>query len=243
MPLLEEMLAALPADAPVREVRVGPFLTAVASAGCGLASTVLDPEAAHGAPAVTTPGQLTGGSALGLARLLCSALPAERGIGLAALNSLLPVDEGRCRELNAAELLLEKGSGRRVAMVGHFPFAERLRAAAARLDVLELRPLGEDLPAAAAAEVLPRAEVVAITGSALVNRTLGDLLRLCARGAYVVVLGPSTPLSPVWFAHGVTAVSGTVVADEDLVLRQVSQGAVFHQVRGVRRLTMLAELG
>ncbi|MCL5108420.1 MAG: DUF364 domain-containing protein [Chloroflexi bacterium] len=93
------------------------------------------------------------------------------------------------------------------------------------------------------ARVGPFLTVVAITGSTLVNRTLGDLLRLCPRDAYVVVLGPSTPLSPVWFDYGVQAVSGTVVADEDLVLRQVSQGAVFRQVRGVRLLTLLADRG
>ena len=34
---------------------------------------------------------------------------AERSIGLAAINSLLDVDLSLCREVNAAEVLLEQG--------------------------------------------------------------------------------------------------------------------------------------
>jgi hypothetical protein len=54
----------------------------------------------------------------------------------------------------------------------------------------------------------------------------------------VVVLGPSTPLSPVLFDYGVDVVSGTRVVDVDVALRCLSEGATFHQIRGVRLLTM-----
>ena len=54
----------------------------------------------------------------------------------------------------------------------------------------------------------------------------------------VMVLGPSTPLSPVLFQHGATYISGTQVLDEEVVLRAVAQGAIFQQVEGVRLLTL-----
>lgn len=42
-----------------------------------------------------------------------------------------------------------------------------------------------------------------------------------------MVLGPSTPLSPVLFDHGVTFISGARVVDEVSALRTVGQGATF----------------
>jgi len=42
----------------------------------------------------------------------------------------------------------------------------------------------------------------------------------------------------VLFDYGVSAISGTRVIDPETVLRCVSQGATFRQIRGVRLLTM-----
>ena len=95
--------------------------------------------------------------------------------------------------------------------------------------------------AAAAADLIPRAEVVALTGSALINHTLDGLLSLCRPGATVIVLGPSTPLSPVLFDHGATIISGARVVDEEMTLCTVGQGATFQQVQGVRLLTLARE--
>ena len=157
---------------------------------------------------------------------------------MAALNSLIDVDESRCEELNGRDLLLQYATGKSVALVGHFPFVPELREAAGRLSVLELRPRPGDLPASEAARVIPEAEVVAITGAAFVNHTIEPLLSYCRPEALVIVIGPTTPLSPVLFDFGVDVISGARVVDPPLVLRQVSEGAGFRQMQGVRRLTM-----
>jgi uncharacterized protein (DUF4213/DUF364 family) len=68
------------------------------------------------------------------------------------------------------------------------------------------------------------------------------LLALCRPNALVMVLGPSTPLSPVLFEHGATIISGARVIDEAAVLRTVGQGAMFQQVEGVRLLTLRREM-
>ena len=104
--------------------------------------------------------------------------------------------------------------------------------------MIEKRPAAGEYPAEAAAELIPRADVVALTGSALVNGTLDGLLALCRPGATVLVLGPSTPMSTVLFDHGATLLSGALVVDEEAVLRTVAQGACFRQVEGVRLLTL-----
>ena len=166
----------------------------------------------------------------------------EASIGVAAINSLLDVDEERCVELNAETWLAQRGQGKRVAVVGSFPFAPRLRGKVGELWVLERHPSEGELLAEEASEVIPRADVVAITGTALINRTLDALLGMCREDSSVMVLGPSTPLSPVLFDYGVDVVSGTQVVDTDLVLTLISQGATFRQVKGpgVRLLTMAA---
>ncbi len=71
-----------------------------------------------------------GRSALDLARLAYSQSSLEASVGLAAINSLLEVDEARCLDVNAGDLLIERGRAKNVALIGHFPFVPRLRQAA-----------------------------------------------------------------------------------------------------------------
>jgi len=241
MKILDDVIATLNDDAPVREVRVGAFWTAVLSRGCGLASTVGPEEHEHGAVYVGEAGRLAGRSALELTGLAHSQSTLEAGIGLAAINSLLDVDEARCVELNAGELLIERGRGKKVGLVGHFPFVSALREAAGRLWVMELHPQAGDVRAEEAEAILPEVDIAAITGSAFINRTMERLLGLCRPETLVVVLGPSTPLSPVLFDYGVDVIAGTRVIDPDLTLRCVSEGASFRQIRGVRLLTLERE--
>lgn len=236
MSILDDLLPTLP-DAPVRMVLVGAHWTVVCSRGCGLASTITG-DKPHSHAAVRDVGRLHLMRARELAEYARSDSPLEASIGVAAINSLLDVDESRAVEVNAAHVLAERGRGRTVALVGHFPFILRLREQVGQLWVIEQRPAEGEYPAAAAADLIPRADLVALTGSALVNGTLDGLLALCRPDALVMVLGPSTPLSPVLFDHGATLISGTRVIDEAAVLHTVGQGATFQQVKGVRLLTL-----
>ncbi len=240
MGILDDLLASLTEDARVQEVRTCVHWTAVVSKRCGLASSIYGEHDAHGHQTVRGVGRLHQRTALELAQLARSENLLEASIGVAAVNSLLDVPEERCVELNAEAWLAEQGRGRRVAVVGSFPFISRLREKVDRLWVLERRPSEGELLAEEAANVLPQADVVAITGTALINHTLDGLLALCPEESSVMVLGPSTPLSPVLFDFGVDVISGTFVVDTDLVLTLISQGATFRQVKGpgVRLLTM-----
>jgi hypothetical protein len=245
VPIIDDLIASLKGDAPVREVRVCAFWTAVVldDGRCGLASTLRpeEPQCAGPAPLVPRAGRLLECSALELAEYASSDSPLEASIGMAAINSLLEVDEGCCVELNAEEIILKEGAGGRVAIVGHFPFIPRVREAVPKLWVLEKRPVGGDLSADMATEILPQADVVALTGTSLINHTFEGLMKLCRPNAVVVVLGPTAPFSPVLFDYGVDVICGTQVTDADNVLRLIGQAANFGQVKrggGVRLLTM-----
>lgn len=237
MKLIDDIVAQLE-DAPVSKVLIGLHWTVVVSRNGGLASTTREAGHEHGRPDVREVGNFESKSALELVSLVNSDSSVEASVGMAAINSLLDVDESRCVEMNAGQVLAEKGRGRKVVVVGHFPFIPDLRKVADQLWVLELHPGPEDLAAGEAERVIPEADVVAITGSAFVNRTIESLLGLCQPRSYVVVLGPTTPLSPLLFDYGVDVVSGTKVVDPELATRCAGQGATFRQMRGVRLLTM-----
>jgi uncharacterized protein (DUF4213/DUF364 family) len=243
MAAAERLLEALRGDARVRQLLVGAFWTAVVldtdPPRCGLAST-LRPLSHASSPAVPDAGELATRSAQELALLLRSPSALEASIGMAAYNALLDVDEDLYAELNAEELIVERGTNRHVVVVGHFPFVERVQRHAAQCEVLELNPRAGDLPADQASKVLPDADVVALTGTSLMNGTFDGLMRLCRPDAFVVLLGPSTPLASVVFDLGVDAVSGTLVIDAERVVRSVAQGATFRQIKrsgGLRLLT------
>jgi uncharacterized protein (DUF4213/DUF364 family) len=269
--IIDDLLATLPLSPPlvggrkggvVREVRMGAFWTAVVleasvqpglltEARCGLASALReDDHHRHGQNPVRGAGHLHERSALELAELARSDSLLEASIGLAAINALLDVDQEACVELNAEQVILDQiRSARspdrsRVVVVGHFPFIPRVREAASQLWVLEKHPGQGDLPAEAASEVIPQADVVAITGTALINHTFEELMGLCRPEAFVLVLGPTAPLSPVLFNYGVDVISGTLVTEPETVLRYVSQGASFRQIKrskGVKLLTLTKE--
>lgn len=239
MNILQELLASIKEDAPVRSVLVGAHWTLVCSRRCGLASTLLD-DHPHGHSQVREVGRLHLKSARGLAEFAASDNLLEASIGLAAINSMVEVDESRTIEGSAAEVLAARGRGRSVALVGHFPFIPELKDKVGELWVIEQNPVEGEYPAETAADVIPRADLVALTGTTLINQTFDGLMALCRSDAQVLVLGPSTPLSPVLFEHGVQIVSGALVTDEEAVLRAVSQGANFRQLhhQGVRLVTI-----
>jgi uncharacterized protein (DUF4213/DUF364 family) len=237
----EALLDSVGHDAPLRQVLVGAFWTAVVletdPPRCGLASTVRPATHPEGY-LVADAGWLLEHTGRELAGLLRSSSTLEASIGMAAFNALLHVDERACTELNAREVILDRGADRQVAIVGHFPFVRQVRQKAAECWVLEQNPRPGDLAADRATEILPHADVVALTGTSLINHTFDGLIELCRPDAFVVLLGGSAPLTPVLFERGVDVIAGTRVIDVPIALQAVSQAATFRQIPGKRLLTM-----
>ena len=238
MTILDHLISTLDLEAEIRDIRQGVFHTGVLTRHCGLAATLPKDALRQDPPLVRNPGFLQDLGPADLVGLVHSDSILEAAMGMAAINSLIEVDTEQCVELNAAEIIMDKGAGNKVAVVGHFPFLGKVRDRAETLWVIEKNPKDGDASADQADELIPRADVVAITGTSLTNHTLEHLLDLCRPEAYVVMLGDSVPLSPVMFDYHVDALSGTLVVDEQTALRCVSQGANFRQIKGVKRLTM-----
>ncbi|MBN1904833.1 MAG: DUF364 domain-containing protein [Deltaproteobacteria bacterium] len=237
--ILKDILASLNHDAEIKDIRIGIFHTAVLTRNCGLAASLPRDALKQTPPLVASPGFLMDRTARELTDMVFSESILEAAIGMAAINSLIDIDESRCSELNASEIIAEKGRGRNVAIIGHFPFIPKIREIVQNLWVIEKNPQPGDYPEEKAKELIPEADVLAITGTAITNHTIEELLRLKNKNTYTIVLGDSAILSPVLFDYGVDAIAGTKVLDPDLVLRCISQGANFRQIKGTRKLIML----
>jgi uncharacterized protein (DUF4213/DUF364 family) len=244
MSITEDLLKTLP-HGEVIEVRIGTHWTAVVvdvsgDVRCGLASTLLMSHDHHAEPDLPEAGQLETVPALELAHKINSGRYPLASVAAATINALLPKGSWDWAEKNAEEVIRSEGAGKKVVIVGRFPFNQSLKSHVGKLTILEQEPEGAELPQEAASEVIPEADIVAITGMTFINRTMEPLIDLCSKDALVLILGPSTPLSPVLFNQGVSLLSGSVVTDIDRVLQVIGQGANFRQVHraGVLLVTL-----
>lgn len=230
----------------VLSVTVGLFWTAVVvetegGVSCGLAATLSNPELEHAEkPPVDLAGRLEEINLSQLGDLIRSPSWLEVSIGLAAINALLPKPTLN-KQMPAEEFIASQGKKNRVAVIGHFPFIEKLSSQVAELWVLELKPRENDLPADQAPLIIPQADILAVTATTLINGTFGGIISLRKPNAKVLLLGPSTPLSPRLFDFGIDALSGSIVKDVESVYRLVQQGATFRQIKkaGVELVTLV----
>jgi len=235
--ILDDLILSLKGnDFPVKSIHTCVFWTAVISRHCGLSSTFRGEGPSHDR-GVRDVGNLTQKKALELTDYAKSNNLLEASIGMATINSMIDIDESKCIEKNAFEMILEKGQGKNVAIVGHFPWIPKLKGKTGNLWVLEQRLREGDLAAKEADRILPQCDVVGITGTSFINHTIEGLLNLC-KNAYVILIGPTSPLSPILFEYGIDAICGSKVLDPDQLIRTISEGATFKQVTGVRLLTL-----
>ena len=87
--------------------------------------------------------------------------------------------------------------------------------------------------------ILPQADIVAITGSTILNDTIDGILACVESRQTVVVLGPSTPMTRRFFDCGVSALFGVRVADIDAAKNSVSDGVNFQKMQGLERVSLI----
>lgn len=232
--LLDE-LESVP-DHEITDIVSGSHLVAVQSRKVGLASWVSHD---HSRPPENLPIQYPFDSAKEAAQLLLSTNPIEAVIGLAALSSMLPTPPMELfLDVKAQEMILKYGKGRNVAVIGHFPFVEKIGGEFAQFWVLERHPRGEDLKAEEAQHVLPFADVVGITGTTLANGTLAGILNLVPPDSIKILIGPSTPLTPALFKAELDFLAGVLVEDADLLKLGICSGCRFKELKGIRHVVL-----
>jgi len=226
---------------------VGLFFTGVklSNGTAGTSATPIKsiPEAVccpSSAMAMPFPGKLRGRRAADLAREALSGHGIRRTVGIATINALADY----CwRRRPHPDVELSHGvdafdatdirHGDKVVVVGAFvPFLKELKRRGQAFLVLEQDPAtlkADELPffrpAEQAAEILPNADVVLITGSTLVNNTLEHLLALSRRDARVTVVGPTVGMLPdAFLARGADVLGCVSITEPDAFLDLLAEG-------------------
>lgn len=175
-----------------------------------------------------------GSNALEAAQLANSFDMIERAVGIATLNALsqhLMDFESYERQFEADIFdVIDVKKDDSVAVVGYIrPLVGKLRPKVREVHVFErnLQLRGDALPDAFADSILPKADVVIISGSSLTNGTIDKLLELSKNARFVAVAGPSAGTLPEPFLErGVRVIAG-VRAKDEAVLNAVAEAKPF----------------
>ena len=223
--LYDILLDGIAPSSPVTGTLMGDQWTAVeTSEHFGMAMTT---------PVDTAPRLLSGeyrGMSLGELATACRSWNlTEAGYGMAAVNAFYNTP-ARLEQLNAYEPFERYCTdgldlrGKHIGVVGHLNMPPSISEQAASVRILERSPRPGDYPDSACDWLLPQCDVVIMTASTLVNKTLPHLLELC-RDAYTILAGPSCPLCPGLLELGIDRIAGLVITDpegmKDKILREI----------------------
>ena len=246
----------------VEDVRVGLTYVAVKLSGsdscCGVGH-VLRSELPSHCFAAEDLYPMIGKNASELAGLLLESDPLLPSIGIATINAVFSEHVGKLRGVVKGDVVdsLKLNDDDVVGMVGNFaPIVRRLEGRVSRVMVLERKSMDAGRPKKCASsadefvkyypdwaweEVLSECNVVIITASTIVNRTLDHLLSACAgKAREIAIVGPTTPLAPeVLGRHGVTFLGSVRIISSGKVLEIISQGGGMNVFgRGAEKISL-----
>lgn len=112
--------------------------------------------------------------------------------------------------------------GKKVAVIGHFPYLQRLMEPICDLAIIETDPGEGDYPFSASEYLLTECDYVFMTSSCLIDKTLPRLLELSGNAKRVTLVSPGTPLAPQLFDFGIDVLSGFIIKDNLRAFRIVA---------------------
>lgn len=223
--LYDLLIEGIHTDAVVTNTLMGECWTAVETAGhFGMAMTT---------PVDTAPRMLGGDYAGMQLKELAAAAKSwnleEAGFGMAAVNAFYNTPE-KLELLGAYEPFDNYCTDgvdlkdKRIGVIGHLNMPSSVHEQAKEVLILERNPRPGDYPDSACDFLLPACDVVIMTASTLVNKTLPHLLELC-KNAYTILAGPSCPMCPGLLELGIDRIAGLVITDvngmKDKILREI----------------------
>jgi len=166
----------------------------------------------------------------------------ERSLAMAGINSLL--NSNLSMKAQSGDMLMylrENFKGKKIAMVGHFPFAEEIRKWAGEFHVIERNPVGDDvLFKGAGQKYLNEADATIITGTTILNKSFIEVISEC-KNSFNVMLGPTVPPSAVLFNYGVSAIVAIKTIDNARLYSSIAEGAIVPRFKGSEMVTYCRE--
>lgn len=84
------------------------------------------------------------------------------------------------------------------------------------------------------ATLLPKCDIVVLSGSTTINGTIDELLKMCSNAREIIMVGPSTPMyAKGWEGTGVTALAGALWNNEEKeeIFLRITHGAGVQQIK------------
>ena len=210
----------------IEKVIIGDSLIGVLAGGrLGLSSHL--GSGSHGKHG-TLVGELCGQTLYDGARLSLQPDMISTAIGIAAINAGFTGDVSEESSPIQEEIVTLSGSGE-VALVGKFPFFDWLKERVKKLHLFELQNVGGKVPEDQWSTTLQRASVAAITSTVFLTRYSYYYLSN-TKNAKTILIGPSTPLTPVLFEFGADVLAGSRVTDPERVIANLHGNGCYSEV-------------
>lgn len=153
----------------------------------------------------------------------------EASVGMAAINSYYNsverMERLQSRQGNSKFCTFDlELKDKKVAMVGHLRHSGETFEGVRSLFILERDPKEGDYPDSACEYILPESDIVLITGSAFINKTMPRLLELSKR-AITVLAGPSVPMAPQLLESGIERLAGFIPTNR-MLIDQIEAGTI-----------------
>lgn len=242
-------------DITVKRAVIGIFFSGVIlnTGHAGISATPIKeiPEAVccpSSARSMPNAGHLTERSVLRYLNDATSRIPMKKAMGIAVLSAL----SSYCREIGLTEGYdmkvgvdaldcVDLRDDTYPVLIGAIgPFLRVLKSRKNPFSVVELdtRTLKPDelpfyVPPGKTGEIVPKADVLVITGTTLINGTLEDILELARPETQVVVVGPTASILPhAFFKRGVDILGGDIITHPHKMLDTLSEGGSGYHLYG-----------
>lgn len=177
-----------------------------------------------------------------------SSIPMRKAMGIAVLSALSSYcrDKGLTDDydikvgVNAIDCIDLKYDTYPVVIGAIAPFLRVLMSRRKLFSVIELDPrtLKPDempfyVPPGKTPEIVPKADILVITGTTLINGTLESILELARPETQVVVLGPTSSILPhAFFKRGVDILGGDFITNPHEMLDTLAEGGSGYHLYG-----------
>ncbi len=231
--IYDTLINGIPEDLTADQIICGNGNTIVVNRyGAGI-SSLLQQETRH----PVSSGNLLGTPLRQVAGLIKSWNLPEASIGHAALNSYYNSPAiARMNGIEFSDLQYKEDrlndpfitsqndvKGKKVAVMGHFPYLETFFEPICDLSIIEWEPEEQgDYPFPSSEFILPLCDFVFISSRSLVDKTFPRLLELSKAAKRIVLVGPSATLAPYLLTIGISDLSGFIIKDTEKALRLVS---------------------
>lgn len=211
----------------VTRLTCGPYFVAVSlsDGSCGLSFQF--PYSSHfGEEMQEIAGSAAGRPAADFCDYICSVGLQSSAIGIALANALT----AKTREgLPGGDFYdyIDITQNDVVGIIGNFgKMNAKIAEMCGELRVFEFNPAKNQYPAHAEPLLLPDCDIVAMTASTLVNKTVDQVVENCKNAREIVLLGPTAVDMPeVFKKHGFTYICGARVEKPELAHSIISEGA------------------